>query len=47
MPVDLPLKERKIVSSRKNRIWKRVPEERSRVKETVTVSINPRIAHLH
>ena len=47
MPVDLLLKETEVIRGRENRVRERVPKDRGRMKETVTVTVNPRIAYLH
>ena len=44
MPVDLPLEGGKIVRVGKDRIWKGVPKNGSRVEEAVTKTFNPQIA---
>ena len=45
--IDLPLKRRKIIRNRKDRLRKRVPELGSRGKEAVVVTIEPRVDYFH
>ena len=47
MPLDLLLKEGKIIGRVKGKVLKRIPKKRSRGKVTVTIVINLQIAYLH